>query len=125
MPKKVSKGIPIGSWIASEDRAHRRMNASTEAFPLSSRGEGMPKEYYWAQQIIARTPVDSPVHQEALSVLEQIEREQSRHRQAHDSDSADMANAHTGGAGGAESISTARVGDAESIGTAPAGGVVD
>jgi putative copper resistance protein D len=121
----IGLAIVIGSWIASEDRAHRRMNASTEAFPLSSRGEGMPKEYYWAQQIIARTPVDSPVHQEALSVLEQIEREQSRHRQAHDSDSAGTANAHTGGAGGAESISTGRVGGAESIGTAPAGGVVD
>jgi len=36
----------------------------------------MPKEYYWAQQIIARTPADSPVHQEALVVLAQIAREQ-------------------------------------------------
>lgn len=80
----IGLAIVIGSWIASEDRAHRRMNASTEAFPLSTRGEGMPKEYYWAQQIIARTPVDSPVHLEALSVLEQIQREQSKARRTVD-----------------------------------------
>ncbi|MHB1521847.1 MAG: cytochrome c oxidase assembly protein [Ferrimicrobium sp.] len=80
----VGLAIVIGSWIASEDRAHKRMNASSDAYPLSSRGEGMPKEYYWAQQIIARTPVDSPVHQEALTVLKQIAREQAPAREGKD-----------------------------------------
>ncbi|WP_298336092.1 cytochrome c oxidase assembly protein [Ferrimicrobium sp.] len=77
----IGLAIVIGSWIASEDRAHRRMDASTDAFPLSTRGEGMPKEYYWAQQTLSRTPVDSPMHQEALTVLKQIEREQLKQRQ--------------------------------------------
>jgi putative copper resistance protein D len=103
----IGMAIVIGSWIASEDRAHRRMNASSEAFPLSTRGEGMPKEYYWAQQIIARTPANSPVHQEALSVLEQIERERDKHRQALDAASTSSGTRYADEAGAIESADTA------------------
>jgi putative membrane protein len=69
--------IVIANWIASEERQAKRMARSTSAEPpLSSRQDGLPKEYYWARQIMARMPEDSPLYEEARSVLARIEREQ-------------------------------------------------
>jgi putative membrane protein len=72
----IGLAIVIGQWIASEDRMTKRMAQSRSQTPLSSRGDGMPKEYYWAQQTIARTPPGTPMHEEAERILAQIAREQ-------------------------------------------------
>ncbi|ACU54064.1 integral membrane protein [Acidimicrobium ferrooxidans DSM 10331] len=68
-------GVIIWNWVASEERQTRRMSRSREAVPLSSRQDGLPKEYYWARQVIERMPAGSPMYEEARSVLERIDRE--------------------------------------------------
>jgi putative membrane protein len=67
--------VVIANWIASEERQATRMLRSREAQPLSSRQDGLPKEYYWARQIVERMPAGSPLYEEAQAVLARIERE--------------------------------------------------
>jgi putative copper resistance protein D len=72
----LALGIVVANWMSSEDRHNRRMaRTSQNDVQISARGDGIPKEFYWAQQIVSKMPPESPVYQEAIAVLKKVEQE--------------------------------------------------
>ena len=65
--------IVVGNWLASEERSAARMGRSSAKVPLSGRAVGMPKEYFWAKQVLAHGATGTPIYREAQEVIDRLE----------------------------------------------------